>query len=111
MHKNLMQSLQLVLLKRGNDQRGLFDETYSRRYYGDMGIDVGFAHCLGTLNPNSEIGYKCVDFFTSKAEAAVRCAGCGIDWPLSGGPLLSDKDAIALALVDFDSPFIYGKNS
>ena len=36
---------------------------------------------------------------------------CGIEWPLSGDPILSDKDAIAPALADLDSPFVYGENS
>ena len=64
-----------------------------------------------TLEPDSEIGYKCTDYYTPETEGAVRWDSCGIDWPLSVDPILSDKDAIALALADFDSPFVYGENS
>ena len=72
-------------------------------------MPVGFAHGFVTLEPDSEIVYKCTDYYAP--EGAVRWDSCVIDWPLSGDPILSDKDAIAPALADFDSPFIYGENS
>jgi dTDP-4-dehydrorhamnose 3,5-epimerase len=74
-------------------------------------VPIGFAHGFITLEPDSEIVYKCTDYYASDSEGAVRWDSCGIDWPLSGDPILSDKDAIAPALADFDSPFIYGENS
>jgi len=74
-------------------------------------VPVGFAHGFVTLEPNSEIVYKCTDYYAPETEGAVRWDSCGIDWPLSVDPILSDKDAIAPALADFDSPFIYGENS
>lgn len=74
-------------------------------------VPVGFAHGFVTLEPDSEIVYKCTDYYAPETEGAVRWDSCGIDWPLSGDPILSDKDAIAPALADFDSPFIYGENS
>ena len=39
------------------------------------------------------------------ADGAVLWSSCGIDWPLSVEPVLSEKDAAAPALADFDSPF------
>ena len=74
-------------------------------------VPVGFAHGFVTLEPDSEIVYKCTDYYAPETEGAVRWDSCGIDWPLSVDPTLSDKDAIAPALADFDSPFIYGENS
>ena len=74
-------------------------------------VPVGFAHGFVTLEPDSEIVYKCTDYYAPETEGAVRWDSCGIDWPLSNDPILSDKDAIAPALADFDSPFIYGENS
>ena len=178
-----MQSL-LVKPKRFIDHRGYFGETYSRRRYAEMGIDVefvqdnhslsrvvgtlrglhfqappaaqgklvrcgrgaifdvavdirrgsptygkwegyeltaenghqlyvpvGFAHGFMTLEPDSEIVYKCSDYYAPETEGAVRWDSCGIDWPLTVDPILSDKDAIAPGLAVFDSPFIYGENS
>ena len=174
----------LIMTVRHEDARGFFSETYSRRRYSEMGIDVefvqdnhslsraigtlrglhfqalpaaqgklvrcgrgavfdvavdirrgspnygqwegyelsaengrqlfvpvGFAHGFVTLEPDSEIVYKCTDYYAPETEGAVRWDSCGIDWPLSGDPILSDKDAIAPALADFDSPFVYGENS
>jgi dTDP-4-dehydrorhamnose 3,5-epimerase len=72
-------------------------------------IPVGFAHGFVTLEPDSEIVYKCTDYYASETEGAVRWDSCGIEWPLSGDPILSDKDAIAPALANFDSPFVYGE--
>jgi dTDP-4-dehydrorhamnose 3,5-epimerase len=74
-------------------------------------VPVGFAHGFVTLEPDSEIVYKCTDYYAPETEGAVRWDSCGIDWPLSVDPILSDKDAIAPALADFGSPFIYGENS
>jgi len=61
--------------------------------------------------PNSEIIYKCTDYFTPETEGAVNWASCGIEWPISGEPILSDKDQSAPALCNFESPFIFGENS
>ena len=74
-------------------------------------VPVGFAHGFVTLEPDSEIVYKCTDYYAPETEGALRWDSCGIDWPLSGDPILSVKDSIALALADFDSPFVYGENS
>ena len=74
-------------------------------------VPVGFAHGFMTLEPDSEIVYKCTDYYAPETEGAVRWDSCGIEWPLPGDPILSDKDAIAPVLADFDSPFVYGQNS
>jgi dTDP-4-dehydrorhamnose 3,5-epimerase len=74
-------------------------------------VPVGFAHGFVSLEPDSEIVYKCTDYYSPETEGSVSWNSCGIEWPLSGDPILSDKDAIAPALADFDSPFIYGENS
>lgn len=74
-------------------------------------VPVGFAHGFVTLEPDSEIVYKCTDYYAPETEGTVRWDSCGIEWPLSGDPILSDKDAIAPALADLDSPFVYGENS
>jgi dTDP-4-dehydrorhamnose 3,5-epimerase len=176
--------IQHITPARHGDYRGYFGETYSRRRYADMGIDVefvqdnhslshavgtlrglhfqappaaqgklvrcgrgaifdvavdirrgsptygqwegyelttenghqlyvpvGFAHGFVTLEPDSEIVYKCSDYYAPETEGAVRWDSFGIDWPLSVDPILSDKDAVAPALADFDSPFVYGENS
>ena len=70
-------------------------------------VPVGFAHGFVTLEPDSEIVYKCSDYYAPQAEGAVRWddPGIGIDWPLTGDAILSGKDAVAPLLRDLDSPF------
>lgn len=74
-------------------------------------VPVGFAHGFVTLEADSEIVYKCTDYYAPTTEGAVLWDSCGIAWPLSDGPILSDKDQEAAPLADFDSPFVYGQNS
>ena len=70
-------------------------------------VPAGFAHGFVSLQPDTEIIYKCTDYYDAEADGAVRWDSCGIDWPLNGDPVLSDKDARAPILADFDSPFEY----
>lgn len=170
--------------RRHNDHRGFFGETYSRRQYAEMGIDVeflqdnqslsraagtlrglhfqappvaqgklvrcgrgaifdvgvdirrgsptygkwegyeltaknghqlyipvGFAHGFLTLQPDSEIIYKCTDYYAPETEGAIRWDSCGIEWPMYMVPILSDKDAVAPSFDEFESPFKFGENS
>lgn len=69
-------------------------------------IPKGFLHGFITLEPDTEIIYKCSDYYAPQADGAVRWDSCGIDWPnLAVPPLLSAKDAAAPALAEFDTPF------
>lgn len=68
-------------------------------------VPEGFLHGFITLQPMSEVVYKCSDFYAHDCDGAVRWDSCGIEWPLEGEPLLSAKDAAAPSLADFDSPF------
>ena len=68
-------------------------------------IPEGFAHGFVTLQPDTEICYKCTDYYAPKADGAIAWDSCGINWPLNGDPILSPKDAAAPALSEFDSPF------
>ena len=174
----------LIKVARFGDHRGFFGETYSRRRYTEMGIDVefvqdnhslsgpvgtvrglhfqapphaqgklvrcgrgaifdaivdirrgsptygewqgyeltaengyqlyvpvGYAHGFMTVEPDSEIVYKCTDYYALEAEGVVRWDSCGINWPLSDKPICSNKDAIAPSLAELNSPFIIGENS
>ena len=74
-------------------------------------VPVGFAHGFVTLEADSEIIYKCTDYYAPETEGSVLWSSCGIEWPLTGDPILSDKDKQAPSLADFDSSFVYGENS
>ena len=68
-------------------------------------VPAGFAHGFVTLRPETEIVYKCTDYYNADADGGVRWDSCGVDWPLDGDPVLSGKDESAPSLAEFDSPF------
>ncbi|MEQ3669466.1 dTDP-4-dehydrorhamnose 3,5-epimerase [Pseudophaeobacter sp.] len=70
-------------------------------------VPVGFLHGFITLAPETEILYKCSDYYAPDCDGAVAWDSCGVDWGFDGPPLLSEKDAAAPALADFDSPFVW----
>ena len=73
-------------------------------------IPEGFLHGFVTRAPDTEIIYKCSDFYAPDADGAVRFDDpeLGIDWGLEGiTPKLSAKDEAAPLMRDFDSPFTW----
>ena len=74
---------------------------------------IGFAHGFVTLHPNSEIVYKCSDYYAPETEGALiwNDPDIGIDWPTTNELTISEKDKAANMFKDFESPFIFGINS
>ncbi|KZX95934.1 MULTISPECIES: dTDP-4-dehydrorhamnose 3,5-epimerase [unclassified Sulfitobacter] len=72
-------------------------------------IPKGFLHGFVTRAPDTEIIYKCTDYYAPECDGALRFddPDIGIVWGLNGEPILSDKDATAPLLAGFDSPFTY----
>jgi len=70
-------------------------------------VPKGFLHGFITRAPNTEIIYKCTDYYAPDCDGAVHWDSCGIDWDHDGAALLSDKDVAAPVLADFDSPFVW----
>lgn len=72
-------------------------------------VPAGFAHGFATLKPDSEIIYKCSEYYAPETEGAVRWddPAIGVEWPLSGPPVLSGKDADAPLLAELESPFTW----
>lgn len=70
-------------------------------------IPEGFLHGFVTLENDTEIVYKCSDYYAPDCDGAVRWDSCGIDWPLDGAPVMSDKDAGAVPFDAFDTPFTW----
>lgn len=70
-------------------------------------IPAGFLHGFVTLEDDTEIVYKCSDYYAPDCDGAVRFddPDIGIDWPLTDPVVLSEKDAAAPLLRDFESPF------
>jgi len=72
-------------------------------------IPAGFLHGFVTRQPDTEIVYKCTDFYDRDSDGAVRWddPAIGIDWGLTEAPRLSDKDAKAPLLAELDPVFTY----
>lgn len=68
-------------------------------------VPEGFLHGFMALTDDTEIIYKCSDYYAPAADGAVLWSSCGIEWPLDIEPVLSEKDAAAVPLAEFDSPF------
>ncbi len=71
-------------------------------------IPAGFAHGFMTLEPETEIVYKCSDTYAPETEGAIRWddPDIGINWPVSRvTPQLSEKDQSAPLLRDIETPF------
>ena len=73
-------------------------------------IPAGFLHGFVTREPDTEIIYKCTDYYAPESDGAVlfNDPDIGVDWDMGDvAPVLSDKDAAAPRLRDFDSPFTW----
>ena len=69
-------------------------------------VPKGFLHGFVTLTEDTEVQYKCTDFYSPEHDGAVRWddPDIGIDWRTTA-PILSDKDAKAPLLADAGRPF------
>ncbi len=73
-------------------------------------VPAGFAHGFMTLEPDTEIVYKCSDTYAVETEGALRWDDpeVDIDWPLKATPKkLSEKDLVAPFLSDLETPFLF----
>ncbi len=73
-------------------------------------VPKGFLHGFVTREPDTEIVYKCTDFYNDAADGAVRWddPAIGIDWDLGGTePVLSPKDKTAPLLSEIGTVFTY----
>ncbi len=71
-------------------------------------VPVGFLHGFVTLEPDTEVLYKCSEYYDPDCDGALRFddPDLGIDWRISpDSVMLSSKDAAAPLLKDFKSPF------
>ena len=69
-------------------------------------VPAGCLHGFVTREDDTEILYKCTDFYDHASDGAVAWDSLGIDWGVSD-PLLSDKDRAATSFADWQSPFVW----
>lgn len=96
-----------VDIRKGSPTYGQWvGEELSFKNGRQLWIPVGFLHGFVTLEPDTEILYKCTDHYAPECDGAVRWDSLGIDWGVSA-PMLSAKDTSAPGFADFDSPFVW----
>ncbi len=63
-------------------------------------IPPGFAHGFVAVSETADVLYKVTDYYAPEHERAIlwNDPAIGIEWPLSGAPVLSAKDAAGLPL-------------
>ena len=72
-------------------------------------VPKGFLHGFVTRAEFSEVQYKCTDVYAPQCDGGIRWDDpeIGIDWGLTGDPVLSAKDMAAPYLRDYASPFVW----
>ena len=65
-------------------------------------IPPGCAHGFYVLSESADFFYKCTDFYAPEHERTLlwNDPDLGIDWPLEGTPVLSEKDEQGILLAD-----------
>jgi dTDP-4-dehydrorhamnose 3,5-epimerase len=65
-----------------------------------MWIPPGFGHGFLALSESVDMLYKATDYYVPEHERCIiwNDPGIGIDWPLQGVPVVSDKDGRGLRL-------------
>lgn len=92
--------------------------TYGKWVGYDLSFDNGlqllipacFLHGFVTREADTEIVYKCSDYYAFECDGTVRFddPDIAIEWGISTQAVLSEKDTQAPLLKDFDSPFFWG---
>lgn len=67
-------------------------------------VPAGFLHGFVTLEDDTEVVYKCTDHYDKASDGGVRWDSVGVDWGVDA-PILSEKDTVAPAFADWESPF------
>lgn len=70
----------------------------------ELWIPEGFAHGFLVLSESAEFLYKTTDYWAPEFERTIlwNDEAIGIDWPLDGEPLLSNKDKAGKLLINAD---------
>jgi len=65
-------------------------------------VPPGFGHAYLVLSDHADLAYKTTDFWWPEHERTIAWndPAIGVQWPLSGEPVLSPKDASAVKLAD-----------
>ncbi len=100
-----------VDIRRGSPTFGKWTGvTLSAEKWNQIYVPQGFAHGFLTLEPHCEVLYKVTAPYSPEHDRSIRFddPAIGIDWPLTGDPILSEKDRTAPMLSEAEPCFSYG---
>ncbi|WP_295008840.1 dTDP-4-dehydrorhamnose 3,5-epimerase [uncultured Dechloromonas sp.] len=89
-----------VDIRKGSKTYGQWvGEILSAENKKQLWVPAGLAHGFVVLSETAEFLYKTTDYYAPEHERCIAWndPDLGIDWPISGCPLLSAKDAAGLA--------------
>jgi dTDP-4-dehydrorhamnose 3,5-epimerase len=101
----------IVDIRRGSPTFGhheIFKLSFDNRL--QLFVPEGFLHGFVTLDANTEVFYKCSNYYSPECEGSVRFddPDLQISWPIASHPfILSDKDAAAQPFRLLQSPFVW----
>ena len=77
----------------------------SERNHLQLYIPPGFAHGFYVLSELAEFSYKCSDYYFPEYERTLlwNDAKLDIEWPITEGPLLSEKDQLGVPFAEAES--------
>lgn len=100
-----------VDIRRGSPTYGKWvAEELSAENGRQLLIPAGFAHGFVTLTDDTEIVYKCSDYYAPDCDRALMFddPDIAINWGIDRSTaVVSDKDAAAPSLANLDNPFAY----
>jgi dTDP-4-dehydrorhamnose 3,5-epimerase len=100
-----------VDIRRGSPTYGAWAGVELSAHTGEqLFVPKGFAHGFVTLEPHTEVQYKCSDYYDPTCDRSIRWDSLNIDWPLSTAPIISEKDAAAPPFNALRSPFDFGSD-
>jgi dTDP-4-dehydrorhamnose 3,5-epimerase len=70
-----------------------------------VAMPSGCAHGFYAREDGTLLGYSCTAEYSPEHDSGILWSSAGIDWPLEGEPLQSERDLTFPELADFDSPF------
>ena len=79
-----------------------FGVELSESNHKQLWVPPGFAHGFLALTEPADVVYKVTEYYSPEHDRSIRWddPDVGIEWPLDGQPILSDKDANAPYLRD-----------
>ena len=100
-----------VDIRRGSPTYGQWvAEELSAQNGQQLLVPVGFAHGFVTLEDDTEILYKCTDYYAPDCDRALQFDDpeIAVNWGIArDAAVLSEKDAAAPSLAALDNPFVW----